>query len=493
MGVLNRKIKFTQSLGLIICFLIFMTPPIFFLPADALFQNKSESQVAIETSDDAHLASGDPNTPYGLTPNLELFRNTTSGNETVVFLKFDLSTLGSPDDILEATLYIYLNITVTGHTFTFIDFYTCSNNSWSENTITWSNAPWGHLSWFGGSMGSVWHNGRRVRDAELTDPVIQFLTAGRSELTVVFQVNPSVDDDVQHYYSRNNNHPDAIAAHIDVRYIPEPGIEAIDTSQEYVSGVLADDPLWFTWINTSGVQLIYITAIYPEYNHYFPSFHLIGQHYFADDGVELFIGNMLLVLEVFDDENQNGLLDADFDSGNFETLYYLDLNISDVFTPTPVQKTIVNETPHYTWGLRYENVWGFLKFPGGPQPPLGDTAGILWLEYLETSYDYSLQGNTTYLKTNLESGPITQIDSFGENITFTNLGLTALYSTILLASSSGSRVLVGEEDYDSHYSISSTQMTNASIVGQTTPYYSMIFDENYTLLTDPPMDYPAVS
>ena len=56
---------------------------------------------------------------------------------------------------------------------------------------------------------------------------------------------------------------------------------AIDTSNEYQSGVLEEDPLWYTWINTSGVQLIYITAIFPDYGFYFPSFHLLGQHYYT--------------------------------------------------------------------------------------------------------------------------------------------------------------------------------------------------------------------
>jgi hypothetical protein len=480
-------------MGLIVIFLFFMTFPMFNLPTGVLVSSKFESQVSIETCGDAHLVSGDPEGSYGLASTLELFRNTTTGNETAVFLKFNLSVLGSPDDILEATLYIYLNITLTGHTTTFIDIYTCSNSSWSEDTITWNNAPWSQLSWFLSGSGSAWHNGRRVREPEVTDQVIQSLTEGESELTIVFRVNPSVDEDVQHYYSRNNIHPEAIAAHIDVRYTPEPGIDAIDTSQEYASGTLVDGPLWFTWINISGVQLIYIAAIYPEFDLYFPSFHLIGQHYFGEDNVELFIGNMLLVLEIFDDENQNGLLDANFLSGDFETVYYLDLNISDAFIPTPVQKTMIKDIPHYTWGLRYENVWGFLKFPAGPHPSFGDTAGIIWLEYLETSYDYFLEGNTTFLKTNLEAGPITQIDGFWENITFSNLGLTALYSTILLASSSGSRVLVGDIEYNSHRSVATTEMTSASIVGQTVQYYSMIFEENYTLLTDPPSEHPAPS
>lgn len=467
-----------------------MAPPFFILPSPPLITSASENQVSIETCADAHLVSGDPDTPYGLAPNLELFRDNITGDESAVFLKFDLSTLGSPDQILEATLYIYLNITVTGHTHTYIDVYTCSNHSWAENTITWTNAPRSNLTRFTGTMGSAWHNGRRVREPEVTDQIIHNLSNGDQELTIAFLVNPMVEDDAQHYYSRNNNHPDAIAAHIDVRYNPEPGI---NTSQEYASGALEDDPLWFTWVNTSGVQLIYIAAIYPEYDHYFPSFHLIGQHYTADDGVELFIGNMLLVLEIFDDENQNGILDADFNLGIFETSYYLDLNISDVFTPTPVQKFVINGVPHYNWSLRYENVWGFLKFPSGPDPIYGDTAGIIWLEYLETSYDYSLHNYTTFLKTSLEAGPITQIDSFWENITFTNLGLTALYSTILLASSSDSRVLIGDAEYNSHFAIGSTEMTNATIAGQTQQYYSMIFDEAYTLLTEPPVDYPAIS
>ena len=269
---------------------------------------------------------------------------------------------------------------------------------------------------------------------------------------------------------------------------------AIDTSNEYQSGVLEEDPLWYTWINTSGVQLIYITAIFPDYGFYFPSFHLLGQHYYTEDNVEVFIGNMLLVMEVFNDTNHNGVLDADFDAGEFETLYYLDLNISEAFIPTPVEKTMVGDVPHYTWKLRYENVWGFLKFPNGSHPIYyGDTAGIMWLEYLEHIYDYSIQGNTTILKTNLEAGPITEIQGFFEDITFTNLGLTALYSTILLASATELHVLVDDTEYDSHLPEDTTEMTNASIVGATNTYFSMLFEENYTLLTDPPQDYPAPS
>jgi hypothetical protein len=448
-----------------------------------------------------------PHINYGGVSILTLGSNSTTDENSSIWIKFDLYDPINPnhlqpgDEITWASVTVRGEVKMNGTPSLLIGAYSCDNSSWSETDLTWNNAPWSAVSLVPLDQSTIHYGYGYVSGYELnstayfftvTAAVQQAHTQGQ-DVTIILKAETEGN---QYFWAHEDTNfwSEGNKPILEVQYIPGGDDESpINTGVEYASGTISEDSLWYTWINVTSAQLIFITGIYPLYNLYFPSFHLLGQHFHAEDGTELFIGHMLLFYEVYDDENDNGILDADFTLGTYETRYYLDLNISDVFIPQPVQRTFINGSPHYVWSLRYENVWGFLKFPEGPQPPYGDTAGVLWLEYLETSYDYFIQANATYLKTSLHLGSITQLDAFLPNLTLTNLGITALYSTILLASSGTTRILIESSEYNSQLPNPILPMSNATIIGQTTGYYSLLFDENYTLHSIPPQSLPAPS
>jgi len=507
--VKRKEILVKLSAFALLALLAGMVHPILLARVGAAANEATEKFIKAEAISDAHVISTYPDVNYGLEKTLQLRNNTPSGEDAIVFLKFDLYGLYGPtplkpgDEILWAAVSVWGEVIMGGTPGLPATACYCNDSVWTEQGITWNNAPWAALSeqlkypseelvGYGYNHG---HELNLTGYAFVVTTAVQQAHESAQELTLAIRAN---GEGARFFWARQEDSPwgSEFKPVLEIQFIPKGGgggTTAIDTSSEFSSGTLEGESSWFwyTWINVSSVQLIYIAAVCPFYSMYFPSFQLTAQHFYAEDGTELFIGHMLLLYEVYDDKNRNGVLDADFSTGDYETLYYLDLNMSEAFIPQPVQKTVVNGTSHYTWSLRYEQVWGFLKFPEGPKLGIGDTAGLIQLQYLETSYDYCLRGNASYLKTSLAVGPMNVTESYLGNITFTNLGLTALYSTIVLASSNLTRVLVGLDEYDSHLPSPTTAMSNATIAGPETGYYSLLFEENYTLATDPPQTYPA--
>ena len=71
----------------------------------------------------------------------------------------------------------------------------------------------------------------------------------------------------------------------------------------------------------------------------------------------------------------------------------------------PVQKVIQNSVPHYQWSFTYENVHGFLQ---DASVHLGVAASLI-LGNIELSYDFSVEGNVSKLKTSFGIGKVTSL------------------------------------------------------------------------------------
>lgn len=95
-------------------------------------------------SDDTYVDSSNPNSNYGGQADLQIenwqytVQNQTSEWESIVWLKFDLSSIPSGAVVDEATLLLYTSL--VGETYD-VHAYSCSNNSWAELTLTYSNMP----------------------------------------------------------------------------------------------------------------------------------------------------------------------------------------------------------------------------------------------------------------------------------------------------------------------------------------------------------------
>jgi hypothetical protein len=267
--------------------------------------------------------------------------------------------------------------------------------------------------------------------------------------------------------------------------------ETVNTGAEYSNGTIGSFleglAMWYVWINTSYTQVIYLA--YVSYTYPPPVTTFLGQHYMTGNGTEVFVGNTLTAMEVYNDTNRNGVPDVSLSNGTSELLYNFAVNSSQSFVITPVQKTLIDHEPHYTWGLRYNTIDGFLLTENQV------ASAKVSLDYLASSYDFYVQNNVSYLKTSFEIGRILNVTSTSDlNFTLDGLSLSLLYGTSVIASKTYTTVVNGEP-YNSTTTQNSTEPTQSGEIRiEDTKAYQYVFGQNYTLSRDSQnVTYPSQS
>jgi hypothetical protein len=222
------------------------------------------------------------------------------------------------------------------------------------------------------------------------------------------------------------------------------------------------------------IYLACLSYIYPS-----PTITFFGEHYTSQDGTEMFVGNTLSAMEVYNDTNGNGLPDTGTEGGQNELLYNYCINSSLSFQTTSPQKTEINGVYHYKWGLRYDTVDGFLLT--GNQ----STAARVTLDHIGSSFDFYVQDNMSYLKTSLDMGKILTVTPvFGFAPTLDGLSLSLLYGTTIDASSPYIPVINGEPFNSTTTQNSTVPIQSGEIQVNQTKAYQAVFGQNYTLFND---------
>ena len=271
---------------------------------------------------------------------------------------------------------------------------------------------------------------------------------------------------------------------------------SIDFSQEYSSGDLQVFPsldAWYAWISINGTHTIFLAL--HSFQAPSPVSAFVGESYNTSDS-RVFVANALMAMEVYNDTNGNGFLDANYAIPSTELLYTIQLNASQSFTTSPVQKTLTNNVPHYDWGVTYGMIQGDL-ITADPAYNYGYGGGLpasqVLIDHLSLFYDYSITGNTTYLKTSYEIGNVTLVPPTLSNVTLKGLSLSLLHF-VLAVSSEGYAVRTNGSsiDYDSQTSQTSSQVNTAQIIVPGSTAYEFRFNDNYTLQTNPPVSLRTV-
>ena len=269
---------------------------------------------------------------------------------------------------------------------------------------------------------------------------------------------------------------------------------SIDLSKEYASGDVDVFPYlqaWYTWININGTHTIFLAL--HSYQAQSPVSAFVGQGYNTSSGSKVFVANALLALEVYNDTNGNGYLDANYGTGTTELKYLLGMNASQTFTSSPVQKTITGGIAHYSWGVTYGNVQAILI--KAVSPNYGYTGGLAAsytsIDHVSFSYDYSLIANTTYLKTSYDIGNVTLVPPTDPGVTLQGLSFSLLHTTLAVASHQLS-VVAGSNPYDSQTSTSPSLVTAAHLTVDNGLTYEFRFSDNYTLAKPLPESHPAL-
>jgi hypothetical protein len=258
----------------------------------------------------------------------------------------------------------------------------------------------------------------------------------------------------------------------------------IDTEAEYSNGSLGSPheglALWYDWISTNETQIIFLAYYSQLLNP--PIITFIGQHYYTENGTEVFVGNTLTVMEVYNDTNGNGLPDADYVSGTREILYSFVVNSSVSFDITPIEKTIVDGLPHYKWGIKYQTIDGFLLTENYSSDLM------VTVDYMDFAYDFYIENNVSYLKTNFSIGKIlnatSSYSSMREPVSLDGLSLALLYGTTIVTSKPYITLVNGNQ-YNSTTAPASVQPANlGEIKIDAVTTYKFVFGQNYTLYRD---------
>lgn len=268
---------------------------------------------------------------------------------------------------------------------------------------------------------------------------------------------------------------------------------AIDLSKEYTSGDVDVFPYlqaWYTWININGTHTIFLALHSNQAQS--PVSAFVGQGYNLSSGSKVFVANALLAMEVYNDTNPNGYLDANYEAGTTELKYLLEMNASQTFTTSPVQKTVTSGIAHYTWGVTYGNVQAVLIRAASPGYGYGGgtRASDTTIDHVSFSYDYSLVGNITYLKTSYDLGNVVLVNP-DPGVTLQGLSFSLLHTTLAVASHQLS-VVAGSNPYDSQTSTSPSLVTAAHLTVDNGLTYEFRFRDNYTLVKPLPESHPAL-
>jgi hypothetical protein len=272
---------------------------------------------------------------------------------------------------------------------------------------------------------------------------------------------------------------------------------SIDFSQEYSSGEVQIFPslyAWYTWININATHTIFLAL--HSFQAPSPVSAFVGESYSPNLNSRVFVANALMAMEVYNDTNGNGFLDANYAIPQTELLYTIQMNASQTFTTSPVQKTITNNVPHYDWGVTYGSVQGDL-ITADPAYNYGynggEVASAVMIDHLSLFYDYSITANTTYLKTSYEIGNVTLVPPTLPGVTLKGLSLSLLHFVLAVSSDSYAvRTNGSSNDYNSQTSQTSTQVNTAQIVVPFSTAYKFLFNDNYTLQTNPPVSLRTV-
>lgn len=269
------------------------------------------------------------------------------------------------------------------------------------------------------------------------------------------------------------------------------GADSIDTGKEYSNGsipVYSDGQLisglWYDWVNTNGTQVVFFAYYSKVVNS--PVITFLGQHYKADNETEVFMANTLMLLEVYNDTNGNSI--PDFAVGNSELLYNFIMNSSVGFSVTPIEKLLVDDVAHYTWGVRYETIDGFFLYPEDRliDGVTTNSAAKVTISHIGFFYDYYIQGNASYLETSFDAGKITELTPSwpSTNVSLNGLSLSLFYGTSTL-STKPYIVVVNGQPYNSTIVSTPAVSTNQTEVRvRDKKAYEFLFGQNYTLFKD---------
>jgi hypothetical protein len=277
-----------------------------------------------------------------------------------------------------------------------------------------------------------------------------------------------------------------------------PGVSAqtvggIDLTKEYASGLIPPAQnqgvgFWYSWVNYNGTKMIFLALHNPTDRS--PVRTLLGEEFNTTSGDPIFVGNILQVMEVYNGSTSNGILNS-----LSEINYFFVVNSSATDQLLPITKAQIGNATHYDWGVQYGGIDAFLLVPT-PPPSCGGglSAFSVTLSYLNLTYDYAIEKNTTFLKTSYHLGNLTTgnpVTDLVLDTTLHGLSLDLLYTTTTLSPKQYTVLADGQIFNSSQTGYQPTKVNLAQVkIGNALPF-EYRFADNYSLGNSPTL-YPAL-
>ncbi len=262
--------------------------------------------------------------------------------------------------------------------------------------------------------------------------------------------------------------------------VGEYSVDEIERKAEYVNGTILGGTIdmWYAWVNVSETQVLYYALHSDQVNS--PMINFLGQRFQVKNETEVFVGNTLTLIEVYNDTDGDGIPQADFISGESEIAYYLLVNSSVSYEATPIQKSLQNDIPHYTWGFKYYTIDGFLLYPE-EQP--GPGAAEVIIDHLGFNYDFYVTENVSYMKTSFDIGEITEVEPLGvgTEVSLEGLSLSLLFGTVTMSAKPYTPYVNGESYNSTTTPYPATATSSGQIAVETIKAYEVLFAETYNL------------
>ncbi len=267
---------------------------------------------------------------------------------------------------------------------------------------------------------------------------------------------------------------------VDAEAVQGSSVRNIETNAEYQNGTIPTPigGIWYVWINVSTTQVIYYSLFSDVVNS--PIINFLGQRFQVENDTEVFVGNTLALIEVYNDTSGDGIPQANFTSGETEIAYYLLVNSSVGYDVTPIQKFLEGGIAHYKWAFNYYTIDGFLLFPED-QP--GQGAAYVTIDHLYFSYDFHVVENVSYVKTSFDIGRITEIQPAGGEppVSLDGLSLSLLFSTVTISANPATAYVNGEPYNSTTAANTATATSSGEIAVKTIKAYEFLLGESYNL------------
>ncbi|MHA2224868.1 MAG: hypothetical protein ACXAC8_06675 [Candidatus Hodarchaeales archaeon] len=245
--------------------------------------------------------------------------------------------------------------------------------------------------------------------------------------------------------------------------------QEIPIGEEYTSGTIMEPgpDFSYAWVNTNDTTFLSVIMFDEEYGAA-PFYPFFGQSYSIENN-SFFVGTVITGFELYQDSNNNGLLDL-----KEELKYYISLNASQEYVLPQIEKTTTETKRIYKWNVGYLEVDGFLS------PFTGPNIRKTLIDSVNLTYTFEISSNYSVLKLAIEMGTWdayeftlddNNVENRIQNIDLSSYSLSLLFGTTVSS----------ESPFEIKLTNGANGLSDTIIEVNNVPIFQSLFHDTYDL------------